>query len=155
MRLPCIGSRAFNTNMPVGSFPPPPVACDAGPMKGFVIKTGVNAAAIWVAAWIVTGITLSGDDWQDKSLTVVAVALLFGVVNWLIKPVLKLFTLPLFVLTLGLITFVINALMLWLTSWAAQELKLDFHVDGFWPALLGALIISLVSWGLNLAFGDD
>ncbi|MFI6847166.1 phage holin family protein [Kitasatospora sp. NBC_00085] len=124
-------------------------------MKGFVIKTLINAAAIWVAAWIVTGITLTGDDWQHKTLTVIAVALVFGVVNWLIKPVVKLFSLPLFILTLGLITFVINALMLWLTSWASDKLNLDFHVDGFWAALFGALIISLVSWGLNLALGDD
>ncbi|WP_285733788.1 phage holin family protein [Kitasatospora phosalacinea] len=126
-------------------------------MKNFVIKTLINAAAIWVAAWIVTGITLTGDndDWQHKALTVIGVALVFGVINFLIKPLVKLFSLPLFVLTLGLITFVINALMLWLTSWASDKLNLDFHVDGFWSALLGALIISLVSWGLNLAFGDD
>ncbi|GLW54236.1 hypothetical protein Kpho01_22470 [Kitasatospora phosalacinea] len=122
-----------------------------------MIKTLINAAAIWVAAWIVTGITLTGDndDWQHKTLTVVGVALVFGVINFLIKPLVKLFSLPLFILTLGLVTFVINALMLWLTSWAADKLDLDFHVDGFWSALLGALIISLVSWGLNLAFGDD
>ncbi|WP_354641627.1 phage holin family protein [Kitasatospora camelliae] len=124
-------------------------------MKSFALKTLINAAAIWVAAWIVAGITLSGDDWQDKTLTVIAVALVFGVVNFLIKPVVKLFSLPLFVVTLGLITFVINALMLWLTSWASDKLSLDFHVDDFWSALFGALIISLVSWGLNLALGDD
>ncbi|BAJ29774.1 MULTISPECIES: phage holin family protein [Kitasatospora] len=124
-------------------------------MKNFVIKTLINAAAIWVAAWIVTGITLTGDDWQHKTLTVLGVALVFGVINFLIKPLVKLFSLPLFFLTLGLITFVINALMLWLTSWASDKLSLDFHVDGFWSALLGALIISLVSWGLNLALKDD
>ncbi|MFC5667086.1 phage holin family protein [Kitasatospora misakiensis] len=124
-------------------------------MKGFVIKTLINAAAIWVAAWIVAGITLTGDDWQHKTLTVVAVALVFGVVNWLIKPVVQLFSLPLFILTLGLFTFVVNALMLWLTSWASDKLDLDFHVDGFWSALFGALIISLVSWGLSLALDDD
>ncbi|MDR3035736.1 MAG: phage holin family protein [Kitasatospora sp.] len=124
-------------------------------MKNFVIKTLVNAAAIWVAAWIVTGITLSGDDWQHKALTVIGVALVFGVINFLIKPLVKLFSLPLFFLTLGLITFVINALMLWLTSWASDKLTLDFHVEGFWSALLGALIISLVSWGLNLALKED
>ncbi|MER5861819.1 phage holin family protein [Kitasatospora sp. NPDC002040] len=124
-------------------------------MKSIVIKTLINAAAIWVAAWIVDGITLSGDDWQSKTITVIAVALIFGVVNFLIKPLVKLFSLPLFILTLGLITFVINALMLWLTSWASDKLDLDFHVEGFWAALLGALIISVVSWGLNLAFGDD
>ncbi|WP_380277720.1 phage holin family protein [Kitasatospora purpeofusca] len=124
-------------------------------MKGFVIKTLINAAAIWVAAWIVAGITLTGDDWQHKTLTVLAVALVFGVVNWLIKPVVQLFSLPLFILTLGLFTFVVNALMLWLTSWASDKLDLDFHVDGFWSALFGALIVSLVSWGLNLALDED
>ncbi|MCX4686706.1 phage holin family protein [Kitasatospora purpeofusca] len=124
-------------------------------MKGFVIKTLINAAAIWVAAWIVPAITLTGDDWKHKTLTVVAVALVFGVVNWLIKPVVKLFSLPLFILTLGLFTFVVNALMLWLTSWASDKLDLDFHVDGFWSALFGALIVSLVSWGLSLALDED
>lgn len=125
-------------------------------MKSFAIKTLINAAAIWVAAWIVTGITLSGQDgWGQKTFTVIAVALIFGVVNWLIKPVVKLFSLPLFVLTLGLVTFVINALMLLLTSWASDKLDLDFHVDGFWAALFGALIISLVSWGLSLALDND
>ncbi|MFE7191154.1 phage holin family protein [Kitasatospora sp. NPDC057541] len=124
-------------------------------MKGFVIKTLINAAAIWVAAWIVSGITLTGDDWQHKTLTVLAVALVFGVVNWLIKPVVQLFSLPLFILTLGLFTFVVNALMLWLTSWASDKLDLDFHVDGFWSALFGALIVSLVSWGLSLALDED
>jgi len=124
-------------------------------MKSFAIKTLINAAAIWVAAWIVSGITLSDAGWGHQALTVIAVALVFGVVNFLIKPLVKLFSLPLFILTLGLITFVINALMLWLTSWASDKLDLDFHVEGFWAALLGSLIISVVSWGLNLAFGDD
>ncbi|AXI78669.1 phage holin family protein [Peterkaempfera bronchialis] len=124
-------------------------------MKSFVVKTLINAAAIWVAAWIVDGITLSGDSTRHKILTVVLVALVFGVVNWLIKPLVKLLSLPLFILTLGLFTFVINALMLWLTSWTSDQLELDFHVQGFWAALLGALIISIVSWGLSLALDDD
>lgn len=126
-------------------------------MKGFVLKTLINAVAIWVAAWIVTGIQLTdgNTDWQHKAITVVAVALVFGVVNWLVKPVVKLFSFPLFILTLGLITFVINALMLWLTSWISGKLDLSFHVDGFWPALLGALCVSLVSWALNLIFDRD
>jgi putative membrane protein len=124
-------------------------------MKSFVVKTLINAVAIWVAAWIVDGIDLSGGSTGHKILTAVLVAVVFGVVNWLIKPVVKLLSLPLFILTLGLITFVINALMLWLTSWASDRLDLDFHVDGFWSALLGALIISIVSWGLSLVLGDD
>ncbi|MDH6141580.1 MULTISPECIES: phage holin family protein [Kitasatospora] len=124
-------------------------------MKHFVLKTLVNAVAIWVAAWLVKGIALSGGSWGKQALTVIAVALIFGVVNWLIKPLVKFFSFPLFILTLGLITFVINALMLWLTSFASDRLKLDFHVNGFLPALFGSLIISLVAWGLHLALGDE
>ncbi|MFG3224372.1 phage holin family protein [Kitasatospora sp. NPDC048194] len=126
-------------------------------MKGFVIKTLINAVAIWVAAWIVSGIQLAegSADWQHKALTVLAVAVVFGVINWLIKPVVKLFSFPLFILTLGLITFVLNALMLLLTSWASSKLSLDFHVVNFVSALVGSLIISLVSWGLHLALDDD
>lgn len=124
-------------------------------MKSFVLKTLINAAAIWVAAWIVNGITLAGGDWPHEVITVLAVALIFGVVNFLIKPLVKLFSLPLFIVTLGLITFVINALMLWLTSWASDRLQLDFHVAGFLPALFGSLIISLVAWGLHLALDEE
>ena len=124
-------------------------------MLRFVVKTLINAAAIWVATAIVTGITLTSGDWQHKTLTVILVAVIFGVVNFVIKPIVKLFSLPLFFLTLGLITFVINALMLWLTSWASGKLSLDFHVDGFVPALLGSLIISVVAWALHLVFRDE
>jgi putative membrane protein len=124
-------------------------------MLRFVVKTLINAAAIWVAAWIVNGITLTSADWQHQTLTVVLVALIFGVVNFFIKPIVKLFSLPLFFLTLGLITFVINALMLWLTSWASGKLSLDFHVTGFLPALFGSLIISVVAWALHLVFRDE
>jgi putative membrane protein len=123
-------------------------------MKHFVLKTLINAAAIWVAAWLVKGITLSHGSWQHQTLTVILVALIFGVVNWLIKPLVKFFSFPLFILTLGLITFVINALMLKLTSVASDQLHLDFHVDGFLPALFGSLIISLVAWGLHLVLDD-
>jgi putative membrane protein len=124
-------------------------------MKSFVLKTLINAAAIWLAAWIVDGINLASGNRGNTILTVVLVALVFGVVNWLVKPVVKLLSLPLFVLTLGLITFVINALMLWLTSWASDKLDLEFQVQGFMPALWGALIITVVSWALHLALDDD
>ena len=124
-------------------------------MLRFVVKTLINAAAIWVAASIVQGISLTSADWQHQTLTVVLVALIFGVVNFAIKPIVKLFSLPLFILTLGLITFVINALMLWLTSWASGKLNLDFHVNGFVPALLGSLIVSIVAWALHLVFRDE
>jgi putative membrane protein len=124
-------------------------------MIRFVGKTLINAVAIWVAAAVVNGISLTSGDWEHKALTVVLVAVIFGVVNFAIKPIVKLFSLPLFILTLGLITFVINALMLWLTSWASGKLHLDFHVKGFGPALIGALIVSIVAWVLHLVFPDE
>jgi len=138
-----------------GYFRPGPDACDDHSMIRFVGKTLINAVAIWVAAWLVNGISLTAGDWQRKALTVVLVAVIFGVVNFAIKPIVKLFSLPLFILTLGLITFVINALMLWLTSWASGKLNLDFHVNGFGPALIGSVIVSLVAWALHMLFPDE
>ena len=88
-------------------------------------------------------------------LTLIVVALLFGVVNFIVKPVVKLLTLPLFILTLGLITLVVNALMLMLTSWLAGEFDVSFHVEGFWTAVLGGLIVSVVSWALNVVLPDE
>ncbi|MGW2560597.1 phage holin family protein [Streptomyces sp. NPDC001514] len=124
-------------------------------MKNFVVKTIANAGALAVAIWLIQDITLTGGSTGKKALTLVLVALLFGLVNFLVKPVAKLLTLPLFVLTLGLFTLVINALMLLLTSWLADELGLSFHVEGFWTAVLGGLIISIVSWALNMVLPDD
>ncbi|MHA6761640.1 phage holin family protein [Streptacidiphilus sp. PAMC 29251] len=124
-------------------------------MLRFLVKTLINAAAIWVATAVVSGISLTSANWEHQTLTVILVAVIFGLVNFFIKPLVKLFSLPLFILTLGLITFVINALMLWLTSWASGQLKLDFHVDGFVAALLGSLIISIVAWALHLVFRDE
>ncbi|MEU2432236.1 MULTISPECIES: phage holin family protein [unclassified Streptomyces] len=124
-------------------------------MKNFVVKTIANAGALAVAIWLIQDITLTGDNTGKKALTLVLVALLFGLVNFFVKPLARLLTLPLFVLTLGLFTLVINALMLLLTSWLADKLGLNFHVEGFWTAVLGGLIISIVSWALNVVLPDD
>ncbi|GAA1151381.1 phage holin family protein [Streptomyces hebeiensis] len=124
-------------------------------MKNFVVKTIANAGALAVAIWLIQDITLTGGNVGRKALTLVLVALLFGLVNFLVKPVVKLLTLPLFILTLGLITLVVNALMLLLTSWLAGVLNLSFHVDGFWTAVLGGLIISIVSWALHIVLPDN
>ncbi|MFI8963227.1 phage holin family protein [Streptomyces sp. NPDC053493] len=123
-------------------------------MKNFVVKTLANAGALGVAIWLVQDITLTGDSTGKKAWTLILVALVFGLVNFLVKPVVKLLTFPLFILTLGLITLVVNALMLLLTSWLAEQLDLSFHVEGFWTAVLGGLIISVVSWALNVALPD-
>jgi putative membrane protein len=123
-------------------------------MMNFAVKTIANAAALWVAVWLVQDITLTGDSTGRKIGTLIVVALLFGLVNFLVKPVVKLLSFPLFVLTLGLFTLVVNALMLLLTSWLADKFDLAFHVEGFWTAVLGALIISVVSWALNMILPD-
>ncbi|GHI88567.1 phage holin family protein [Streptomyces xanthophaeus] len=124
-------------------------------MTNFVVKTLANAAALAVAVWLVHGITLDEDSsTASRTLTLILVALVFGLVNLIVKPVVRLLSLPLFVLTLGLFTLVVNALMLLLTSWLATQFNLSFHVDGFWTAIKGALIISIVSWAVNLALPD-
>ncbi|MFD3308029.1 phage holin family protein [Streptomyces sp. NPDC058694] len=123
-------------------------------MKNFVVKTIANAGALAVAVWLVDKITLSGDSTGKEIGTLLLVALVFGLVNVLVKPIVQVLTFPLFILTLGLITLVINALMLLLTSWLADKLDLSFHVEGFWTAVLGGLIISIVSWALNVVLPD-
>ena len=113
-----------------------------------------NALAIWVAAMLIDGISFGGEGGQ-LALTVVLVAALFGVLNAIVKPVLQLLSLPLVVLTLGLFLFVVNAIMLSLTSWLAGALGLDFHVESFfWDAILGALIISAVGVVTDILLPD-
>lgn len=124
-------------------------------MKSALIRLLANAIALGIAIWLVGGLTLGGDTGWQRALTLIIVAAIFGIVNAIIKPIVKLVTLPLFILTLGLITFVINALMLWLTSWVAGLIDVSFHVDGFWSALLGALIVSIVSWLVNVLLPDE
>jgi putative membrane protein len=123
-------------------------------MKNFVVKTIANAGALAVAVWLLDKITLTGNNTGKKIGTLIVVALIFGLVNFLVKPILKVLTFPLFILTLGLITLVVNALMLLLTSWVAGKLDLSFHVEGFWTAVLGGLIISIVSWALHVVLPD-
>ncbi|MGC5034479.1 MULTISPECIES: phage holin family protein [unclassified Streptomyces] len=124
-------------------------------MKNFLVKTIANAGALAVAVWLLDKITLTGDSTGKKVGTLIVVALLFGLVNFLVKPVVKLLSLPLLILTLGLFTLVVNALMLLLTSWLADVLDLSFHVEGFWTAVLGGLIISVVSWALHVVLPDE
>jgi putative membrane protein len=107
----------------------------------------INAVALWAAAALVSGITVTSDV-----VGLLIVALIFGLINALIKPVIGFFTCPAYVLTLGLFTFIVNALMLMLTG-ALSDGRLQ--VDGFWPALLGGIVISVVSTLLSLFLSDD
>jgi putative membrane protein len=124
-------------------------------MKKFVVKTLANAVALGVAVWLIKGITLTGTSTGHKALTLILVALIFGVVNWLVKPVVKVLSFPFFLLTLGLFTLVVNALMLLLTSYLSGKLSLDFHVTGFVAAVIGGLIVSVVAWFMHLILPDD
>jgi putative membrane protein len=106
-----------------------------------LIRVAVNAAALAAAAWLLDDIRITGDN---RVLTLLGVAVVFGLVNALIAPFVKLLSLPFIILTLGLLLWVINAAMLMLTGAIADGLGLGFEVDGFGTALLGALIISIV-----------
>ena len=115
----------------------------------FLIRLVVNALALAFVTWLLSGISLTGDTTDRKVLVLIVVALIFGIVNAVVKPVFTLVTAPLVLLTLGLFLLVINALMLLLTSWVAGLVGLGWQVDGFGTALLGAIIVSVVSFILN------
>ena len=126
-------------------------------MMTIALRILANGVALWVAAMLLTGIRLDegGGSLTSQLVTVLWVAVIFGLVNALIKPVLSFFSLPIIILTLGLFTWVINALMLQLTSWFAEQFDLAFHVDEFfWDALLGSLIITVVMMILNRILPD-
>lgn len=110
----------------------------------FLLRLLVNAVALWCAARFIDGISYTG-SWQG----LVGLALVFGVVNTLVRPVLSFFSFPIQIVTLGLFTLVLNAAMLLLTSALASRLGVDFHIRGFWVALLGALLVSILSTVLS------
>jgi putative membrane protein len=121
-----------------------------------LIRILVTMAALGVAAWLVPGIVLTGHDTPAKVLTLLIVAVIFGVVNAVLKPVIKTVGCAFYLLTLGLIAIVVNGLLLWLTSWIAYDkLHEPFHVTGFTAAVEGALIVGVVTWLIHLVVRDD
>lgn len=116
----------------------------------FVIRLVVNAAALWLAARFVDGISYSG-GWQEF----LGVAIVFGIINAFVRPVLSFLSMPIQFVTLGLFTLVLNAFMLMLTGWAAGKLGITFIVAGFIPALLGAILVSIVSMVLSSLLSDE
>ena len=114
----------------------------------FLLRLLINAGALWIAIQLIDGIEHRGSWWS-----LLFVALVFGVLNSSIRPLLKLLSLPIIVLTLGLFIFVINAVMLLITSWVSGLLNLGFHVDGFWDAFAGGLIVTVVSLVLSIFTG--
>ena len=120
-----------------------------------LIRVLVTAVALFVATEVVPGIELLAGTTLSKVLTLIVVALIFGVVNVVLKPIVKTVGCVFYILTLGLIGLVVNALLLWLTSVIAGDLTLPFHVTGFWPAFWGAIIVGVVGWLLNLTLGEN
>ena len=120
----------------------------------FIVRVLAGAVALAAAAWLIGGISFGPGTTSEKALTLLAVAVIFGLVNAIVRPIARLLSIPLLILTLGLFTFVVNALMLLLTAWIASQFDLAFEVDGFWSALLGAVVISVVTFVINVLLPD-
>jgi putative membrane protein len=122
---------------------------------GILIRLVVTAVSLWIATLVIDGIRLTTDSAAGKVGTLLAVAIIFGIVNAVLRPIIKTIGCGLYVFTLGLISLVANGLLFLLTSWIAGKFELPFHVDNFWPsAVLGALLVGIVSWVLNALVPD-
>ena len=122
---------------------------------GILIRLVITAVSLWIATLIIDGIHLNSDSVPGKVGTLLAVAVIFGIVNAILRPIIKTIGCGLYVLTLGLIALVVNGLLFLLVSWIAGKASLPFHVDNFWPsAVLGALLVGVVSWLLNMLVPD-
>ena len=120
-------------------------------MSRLLVRWLINAIALWVAIQIVPGLNYT----SESGLSLLLIALIFGLVNALVRPVLVLLTCPLIVVTMGLFLLVINAVMLALTEWLSGIFDLGLVIDGFWPTFWGAVVISIVSAVINLLVKDE
>lgn len=120
-----------------------------------------TAIALAVAAWLIDGIRFTGrpmntmEEIKHKLLPLLLVALILGVVSSFVKPALTLLSIPFIILTLGLFLLVINAAMLMLTGWLAEQFDIGFRVTGFWPAVGGAIVITIVTWIVDRLIGPE
>lgn len=120
----------------------------------FIVKVIVTGVAVWVATLLVPGIEVGGSSTGAMLGTIALVGLIFGVVNAVLKPIIKVIGCLFYIVTLGLIAFVVNALLFMLVGWLAGVFGLPFTVDGFWPAFWGAIVVGIVSWLLHLIIPD-
>lgn len=121
---------------------------------GFLIRWVINAVALWITTLIVSGIEITAATTVRSILTLIVVALIFGLVNAILKPVIHLFGCVFYVITLGLFALLVNALLFLLVDWLASVFKLPFEINGFWPAFWGAIVMGIVSWALSLLVPD-
>ncbi len=120
----------------------------------FFVRVAVVAVALWVATLFVPGIDESAGTTSTRVVTLIGVALIFGLVNATLKPLIKTLGCAFYVLTLGLIGLVVNALLFLFVGWLARGLGLPFTVAGFWPAFWGAIVVAVVSWALHILIPD-
>ena len=126
----------------------------------FVTWLLTYAAGLAVAAWLLDGIFFDGPangqaEIQEKIVPLLVVALILGVITSFVKPVLQILSIPFIIVTLGLFLVVINAAVLKLTGWLAEQLDIGFRVEGFWPAVGGAIVITVVTWIVDSAIGEQ
>ncbi|WKU03088.1 phage holin family protein [Micromonospora sp. HUAS LYJ1] len=121
---------------------------------GFLIRLVITAIALWVTTLIVPGVDVSGRNGANTAFTLLVVALIFGVVNAVLKPVIKVVGCVFYLLTLGLFALVVNALLFLLTDRIARAVDLSFRVDGFWAAFWGAIVMAVVTWLISVAVPD-
>jgi putative membrane protein len=121
---------------------------------GLLIRLIINAVALWITTLVVPGIDVNGTDTGRTILTILVVAVIFGLVNAILKPIIKVVGCIFYILTLGLISFVVNALLFLLVDWLSGQLDLPFEIDGFWAAFWGAIVMTVVSWLLSLFIPD-
>ena len=119
-------------------------------MTKFILRWVVNAIALFLAVYLVPGVNLEG-GW----VSILWLALIFGLINAFLRPLLTLLTCPLIVLTLGLFTLLINTFLFWLTSQVGQAFGIGFTIEGFWPAFLGGLVVTVVSVLMSLILKDE
>lgn len=118
-----------------------------------LLKVVVTALALWVAC-LLPGIGTGQGGYAEQAVTLIVVAIVFGIINAVLKPIIKTLGCAVYVLTLGLITFVVNGLLLLLTAWITGQFGLGFHVDGFWWAVFGSIVVSVVSFLLHLVIPE-
>ncbi len=119
-----------------------------------LIKLVITAAALWVATLLIHGIQLTTHSTSGKIGTLILVALIFGIINAVLKPIVKAVGCLAYVVTFGLISIVVNGLLFWLASWVAGKLSIPFHVTGFVPAVLGALLVGVIGWLASLVVDE-
>jgi putative membrane protein len=123
-------------------------------MVGVLIRLVINAIALWITTLVVSGIEVTGSSTGRDVLTVIVVAFIFGIVNAVLKPIIHVVGCVFYILTLGLFSLVVNALLFLLTDWIADKIDLPFSIDGFWPAFWGAIVMAVVSWLIALVVPD-